>query len=923
MNAEEVAKLCSSVSLKEREGLVRTLDVDLKEHAERKMSFCLAGKRLNVWRVARDEKNLMRLAVNLVYGYEVANDPFSKEYSGAGMARGEDVGTMVCAGRGGQGEMVREVTNMGETIPIINLERGKGIMVIGGETLIVINDKGECSNDVESLTPKEGNRGRAMMVCGCRRRQSRQRKVDMAVAGEGWLIRRKDWRWRIASLKWVLHAIWSKLVVDSVGRSCGLCLLWSTDVVVELSSFSPAHIDVCVKNQRIQWWRLTRFYSNPDPAQRFHSWNLLKRLAGMSNLPWVCLGDFSEIMEDSKKLCGQTRDLRCMLNFREIMESCELEDMGYSGDDQECKELVKSVWAGTGGFGSVSDVLTTIQVYRYGMVLSSVPVKLSIPNRGFLDAKFIGEEVRKAIFDMGPMKDNTIIGFKCMHSLKRSKRKKGLMAIKLDMSKAYDKVEWSFLKEMMKRIGFSNQWVGGIMRCVTSVSYSFLLYGELVNFTKSAMCVSPTMVRRASEELAAVVGIRLVDCHEKYLGFPCITGRHKRQLFSGIIDRDLKTFNRALLVKQCWSILKNPDYFAARILNYKYFRGLNFMDVEANSSSSFIWWSVVWGRGLLEKGMCWRIGDGSNVKIYKDCWIPKPTTFKVQSLQFLGDLSTISDLKTGSDGWCVDRIRGSFVADEAAAILSIPCANSPVPDSLLWHYKKNGCYSVKSGYHVGRIMNELPSSSGLNSIESWWKLLWSVEIPIKLNGDDVGLLCIVVWRIWFLINKRVHGEPEFSFGDVLVWSHDFLLDCQGMRDPSDGRLSAVVQSTVTWNPHNQGIYKINMDVAINSAGECVGLGMVIRDLTGFVMSASSQKNSAMYSPQVAEAIAIRQGLQFARDTGLYLVVVESDAAVVVDWIKNGVRNCSEVDLIITHICSLNPSLSSSDMSYVRRPIKWP
>ncbi|KAK3229640.1 hypothetical protein Dsin_001521 [Dipteronia sinensis] len=67
--------------------------------------------------------------------------------------------------------------------------------------------------------------------------------------------------------------------------------------------------------------------------------------------------------------------------------------------------------------------------------------------------------------------DNAIIGFECIHALRKKKLKDGSMALKLDMSKAYDRVEWSFLGEMMIRLGFSVPWVRRVMSCVTSVSF--------------------------------------------------------------------------------------------------------------------------------------------------------------------------------------------------------------------------------------------------------------------------------------------------------------------------------------------------------------------------------------------------------------------------------------------------------------------
>lgn len=68
------------------------------------------------------------------------------------------------------------------------------------------------------------------------------------------------------------------------------------------------------------------------------------------------------------------------------------------------------------------------------------------------------------------------------HHLKRRKKgKKGFAAIKLDMSKVYDRVEcdFFFLQKMMQRLGFHENWVHLIMKCVTSVSYRIRVNGDL------------------------------------------------------------------------------------------------------------------------------------------------------------------------------------------------------------------------------------------------------------------------------------------------------------------------------------------------------------------------------------------------------------------------------------------------------------
>ena len=75
--------------------------------------------------------------------------------------------------------------------------------------------------------------------------------------------------------------------------------------------------------------------------------------------------------------------------------------------------------------------------------------------------------------------NNISIAFESLHHMKTNcTGKKGFMAVKLDMSKAYDWVEWSFLEKILLKLGFQDSWVALIIECITTMSYSILVNGE-------------------------------------------------------------------------------------------------------------------------------------------------------------------------------------------------------------------------------------------------------------------------------------------------------------------------------------------------------------------------------------------------------------------------------------------------------------
>lgn len=119
----------------------------------------------------------------------------------------------------------------------------------------------------------------------------------------------------------------------------------------------------------------------------------------------------------------------------------------------------------------------------------------------------------------------------------------------------------------------------------------------------------------------------------------------------GLGFRDLHGFNLAMLAKQAWRILTEPESLCARVLKARYFPNTSIVEAQANPGISYTWRSILKGVELLKEGLICTIGDGTSVKIWSDPWLNRegPRLLKtVRGRCLLTRVCELIDPDTGS-----------------------------------------------------------------------------------------------------------------------------------------------------------------------------------------------------------------------------------------------------------------------------------
>ena len=101
----------------------------------------------------------------------------------------------------------------------------------------------------------------------------------------------------------------------------GLAIFWKNGFNLEVESSSQNHIDVVINKGKDNAWRFTGIYEAPKTHLHSETWELIRGLHRRVSLPWLCGGDFNEILKSHEKSGGRLRPYGQIEQFREVRTS--------------------------------------------------------------------------------------------------------------------------------------------------------------------------------------------------------------------------------------------------------------------------------------------------------------------------------------------------------------------------------------------------------------------------------------------------------------------------------------------------------------------------------------------------------------------------------------------------------------------------
>ncbi|KAG8488779.1 hypothetical protein CXB51_016782 [Gossypium anomalum] len=207
----------------------------------------------------------------------------------------------------------------------------------------------------------------------------------------------------------------------------------------------------------------------------------------------------------------------------------------------------------------------------------------------------------------------------------------------------------------------------------------------------------------------------------------------------GLGFQNIGQFNITMLAKQGWRLITYPNSLLARVLKAKYYPQSDFFNAPLGTSPSLTWKSVCAAKGLLQSGLGWRVGRGSEISVWEDQWIPGIDTIDGRHRND-SEVQLVADLIDDTNNlWKTDLVQRTFPVDIAQKVLQISLAEIPEADFQVWKGELSSEFPVRSAYKLLQRTSSDPNNLLLQAdLKKFYKRLWNLQLPSKIM--------ITIWR---------------------------------------------------------------------------------------------------------------------------------------------------------------------------------
>ena len=231
--------------------------------------------------------------------------------------------------------------------------------------------------------------------------------------------------------------------------------------------------------------------------------------------------------------------------------------------------------------------------------------------------------------------------------------------------------------------------------------------------------------------------------------------------------KELSFFNEALLGKQTWRLLHNKNSLFYRVFKSRFFPNCTIMEAKEGHCGSYAWKSILKGRGVIQRGAKWRMGDGESIKIYGDNWLPTASLSSVHGpLPSKFQNALVSSLiKHQTHTWNLEVLSIALTPFEVDLVQKITLSHGQSRDVLFWPFMQSGIYSVKSGYYFLKfeVRTTTTQAQALpDHPKPPWNRIWKLNLPNKIKK--------FLWRVAYnalptsseLVRRYIINDPIYT-----------------------------------------------------------------------------------------------------------------------------------------------------------------